>query len=91
MLNKTVQDVVLIGISIFFIYLYVNAKNVGSREFTEEDANLQEKVNEYLPKKLMTKSSTNDAKHRKPKLKRILYWNEFYGSKKYGFCCGRGP
>ena len=27
----------------------------------------------------------------KPKLKQILYWNELYGSKNYGFCCGRGP
>ena len=25
------------------------------------------------------------------KLKRILYWNDFYGSKNFGFCCGRGP
>ena len=24
-------------------------------------------------------------------LKRILYWNDFYGSKNFGFCCGRGP
>ena len=26
---------------------------------------------------------------RKPK--HILYWNEAYGSTKYGFCCGRDP
>ena len=26
-----------------------------------------------------------------PKLKRILYWNDYYGSKNFGFCCGRGP
>ena len=25
------------------------------------------------------------------KLKRILYWNDYYGSKNFGFCCGRGP
>ena len=24
-------------------------------------------------------------------LRRILYWNDFYGSKNFGFCCGRGP
>ena len=24
-------------------------------------------------------------------LKRVLYWNDFYGSKNFGFCCGRGP
>ena len=28
---------------------------------------------------------------RRSKLKRILYWNDFYGSKNFGFCCGRGP
>ena len=25
------------------------------------------------------------------KIKRILYWNDYYGSKNFGFCCGRGP
>ena len=25
------------------------------------------------------------------KLKRILYWNDYYASKNFGFCCGRGP
>ena len=24
-------------------------------------------------------------------IKRILYWNDYYGSKNFGFCCGRGP
>lgn len=23
--------------------------------------------------------------------KRILFWNDFYGSRNYGFCCGRNP
>ena len=26
-----------------------------------------------------------------PNTKYILFWNEAYGSTKYGFCCGRNP
>ena len=27
----------------------------------------------------------------RPNLKYILFWNEAYGTKKYGFCCGEKP
>ena len=30
-------------------------------------------------------------KHKPRKVKRILYWNDYYGSRNFGFCCGRGP
>ena len=29
--------------------------------------------------------------NKKGKLRYILYWNDFYGSKNFGFCCGRSP
>ena len=31
--------------------------------------------------------NVDDAKN----FKTILYWNEAYGSTKYGFCCGQDP
>ncbi len=31
------------------------------------------------------------GKNRKEKSKRILYWNDFYGSRNFGFCCGSRP
>ena len=31
-----------------------------------------------------------DTTNNETKMKYILYWNEAYGSKEYGFCCGQG-
>ncbi len=31
------------------------------------------------------------GKNKKEKPKRILYWNDFYGSRNFGFCCGSRP
>ncbi len=31
------------------------------------------------------------GKNRKERPKRILYWNDFYGSRNFGFCCGSRP
>jgi hypothetical protein len=31
------------------------------------------------------------GKNKKDKPKRILYWNDFYGSRNFGFCCGSRP
>ena len=46
---------------------------------------------EDLQENKKLKSNEKQKSKSKPQLKRILYWNELYGSKNYGFCCGRGP
>lgn len=38
-----------------------------------------------------TISNHNAHAENPKKLKRILYWNDYYGSRNFGFCCGRGP
>lgn len=45
--------------------------------------------NDKLPEKPETKNSTKFQGKRK--MKRILLWNDFYGSRNFGFCCGRNP
>ena len=37
-----------------------------------------------------TKDTDEDISKNATELKYILYWNEAYGSKEYGFCCGQG-
>ena len=45
------------------------------------------------PKRKPTKSASLKLKPKNvtKKLKRILYWNDYYGSRNFGFCCGRNP
>ena len=40
-------------------------------------------VDTAINKTVNTAGNTTEMKY-------ILYWNEAYGSKEYGFCCGRG-
>ncbi len=37
------------------------------------------------------KHSRKVAKENKERRRRILYWNDFYGSRNFGFCCGTRP
>ena len=49
----------------------------------------------YLPQQSVRETKNNRKTHhqtsRNKKLLRILYWNDYYGSRGFGFCCGRGP
>ena len=36
-------------------------------------------------------SSSSTCNRVRAEKKTILYWNDFYGSRNFGFCCGRSP
>jgi len=46
---------------------------------------------EYFSEEKAEKKKKDKAPKKKIKPKRILFWNDFYGSKNFGFCCGSNP
>jgi hypothetical protein len=70
-------------------------------EVSQEDVNIGEETTENTEigkKKEQKKERRREKKKKKiggsgtnEKPKRILYWNDFYGSRNFGFCCGKRP
>jgi len=96
--NKPWNIVLSVGVSIFIIlsislytqpvYVYSDLAESGAKLGR---AKLMKATDDDKPEKPKPKQNKRPKSQSKPVLKRILYWNELYGSKNYGFCCGRGP
>jgi hypothetical protein len=96
--NRIWNILVIVGVSTFLVLsislytnpVYVYSDLAGVRIQQEETKQIIVTTDDLQENKKL-KSNKNEKSKSNPQLKRILYWNELYGSKNYGFCCGRGP
>ena len=77
----------IFSLSLYSRPAYVNNDGAQTKDRTGETKEPEHDRQKIVKQKIYKKSRIKS----KPKLKHILYWNELYGSKNYGFCCGRGP
>jgi hypothetical protein len=70
------------------VYVY---SDLGQVRIQKEETKQIIDPTDDLQENKKLKSNEKQKSKSKPELKHILYWNEMYGSKNYGFCCGRGP
>ena len=85
-----VTTLLVLSISLYTNPVYVYSDLAGVRIQQEETKQIIVTTDDLQENKKL-KSNEKQKSKSKPQLKRILYWNELYGSKNYGFCCGRGP
>jgi hypothetical protein len=58
---------------------------------TTENKQIGEKQEEKKERRREKRKKKKGGSDEKEKPKRILYWNDFYGSRNFGFCCGKRP
>ena len=76
---------VFIALVTTFLIYYSTGKNDLALEVIKTVAVATSSSDKSVSKKKLSESEKENQN-----LKRILYWNDFYGSKNFGFCCGRG-
>ena len=96
--NKLWNILVIVGVSTLLVltislytnpvYVYSDLAGVSLQQEETKQIIIQK---DDLQENKKLKSNKKEKSKSNPQLKRILYWNELYGSKNYGFCCGRGP
>ena len=90
--------ILLISVTIFLAIFYIGEGEFPVRTLTPELESVHR--NSLSDFQLKTKSvltssfssgQVSSCNAPNIKQKRILYWNDFYGNRNFGFCCGRSP
>ncbi|KZS14617.1 putative Alpha--fucosyltransferase C [Daphnia magna] len=85
--NRKIVCLILMGFLLVVLQFYLQQSTDPATEFTRHPSALQSSTSERYP--LLKKFTTENLVEKNPPFKRIVFWNEAYGSKEYGVGFGR--